>query len=216
MIDRLPVIAPSKISLTEEEVHPGLQVKIAQGCNDTPCPFASVYGLIDLSYTPEMLPQKHQRPPETPLVPNASRQRFGLLEMEKFSFQLCKRKQHITKLEVKVDGFLDAALVHRAMLQRCQGLFKIGGGFPVGRAQFRFPAGLPGDTGSPCPRVPREKHGGRGAPPVPSSVGVKPLQGFDNRPVQGNPPVLQQAAIGHLMRQGMLEGIFKLRKERFS
>ena len=36
------------------------------------------------------------------------------------------------------------------------------------------------------------------------------LEGLDNARVQHPPPLLQQAAVGHLVRQGMLEGVVLL------
>jgi hypothetical protein len=39
------------------------------------------------------------------------------------------------------------------------------------------------------------------------------LQGLDNTGMQHPPPLLEQAAVGHLMRQGMLERVRALREE---
>ena len=36
------------------------------------------------------------------------------------------------------------------------------------------------------------------------------LEGLDQACVQYPPPLQQQAVVGHLMRQGMLEGVFRL------
>jgi len=41
-------------------------------------------------------------------------------------------------------------------------------------------------------------------------LGYQRLQGLDHARVQHPPPLLQEAAIGHLMRQGVLEGVFLL------
>jgi hypothetical protein len=45
--------------------------------------------------------------------------------------------------------------------------------------------------------------------PVPGEC----LEAFDNAGMQRPPPLLEQTPIGHLVRQGMLEGVFRLRKE---
>ena len=45
--------------------------------------------------------------------------------------------------------------------------------------------------------------------PVPSER----LEGLDDAGMQRSPPLLQQAAVGHLVRQGMLEGVFQLGEE---
>ena len=44
-------------------------------------------------------------------------------------------------------------------------------------------------------------------------VGRERLEGLDNARVQHPPPLLQEAAVGHLLRQGMLEGIGRLGEE---
>src|SRR5215831_7926798 len=41
----------------------------------------------------------------------------------------------------------------------------------------------------------------------------EPFQGLDNTGMQRAPPLLQQATVGHLVRQGVLEGVFWLREE---
>jgi hypothetical protein len=41
-------------------------------------------------------------------------------------------------------------------------------------------------------------------------LGREHLEGPDNTRVQHSPPLLQEAAVGHLVRQGMLEGVFLL------
>jgi hypothetical protein len=41
-------------------------------------------------------------------------------------------------------------------------------------------------------------------------VGRERLEGLDNAPVQHPPPFQQEAAVGYLVRQGVLEGVFQL------
>ena len=42
--------------------------------------------------------------------------------------------------------------------------------------------------------------------PVPG----EPLEGLDSASMQRSSPLVQQAAVGHLVRQGMLKGVFRL------
>ena len=44
-------------------------------------------------------------------------------------------------------------------------------------------------------------------------VGGERLDGLDQARVQPPPPLQQQAAVGHLVGQGMLEGVFRLREQ---
>ena len=41
-------------------------------------------------------------------------------------------------------------------------------------------------------------------------VGRQRLESLDNAPVQPPPPLQQETAVGHLVRQGMLEGVVRL------
>ena len=45
------------------------------------------------------------------------------------------------------------------------------------------------------------------------TVGIEPFAGFDDAGVQGTAPLLQQTAIGHLVGEGVLEGVFELGEE---
>ena len=44
-------------------------------------------------------------------------------------------------------------------------------------------------------------------------VGRERLEGFDDARVQPPPPLQQQTAVGHLVRQGMLKSVFRLREQ---
>jgi hypothetical protein len=44
-------------------------------------------------------------------------------------------------------------------------------------------------------------------------LGRECLQGLDQARVQHPPPLQQEAAVGHLMRQGMREGVVRLREQ---
>ena len=45
------------------------------------------------------------------------------------------------------------------------------------------------------------------------SVGIQPFDGLDDVVVEGAPPLLEEAAIGDLVGESMLEGVFQLGKE---
>ena len=41
-------------------------------------------------------------------------------------------------------------------------------------------------------------------------VGIEPLDGLHDPAMEGAPPVLEQTAIGHVVGQGMLEGVLEV------
>ena len=45
---------------------------------------------------------------------------------------------------------------------------------------------------------------------VGEAIGIEPFDGLDNARVQRPSPLLEQAAIGHLMGEGMLKGVLPL------
>jgi hypothetical protein len=45
------------------------------------------------------------------------------------------------------------------------------------------------------------------------ALGMERLEGLHNLGVQAAPPVLEQAAVGHLSGEGMLEGVGEIREE---
>ena len=45
------------------------------------------------------------------------------------------------------------------------------------------------------------------------TVGIEPFDGFDDAGVQGPPPLLQETAVGHLVGEGVLEGVLELGEE---
>ena len=71
----------------------------------------------------------------------------------------------------------------------------------------------PGNRLRPCPRLTAQGVLGQSFYLLRAPVPREPLQGLDNACVQPPPPLLQQAPVGHLMGQGMLEGIVPLGEE---
>src|SRR5262249_21994889 len=45
------------------------------------------------------------------------------------------------------------------------------------------------------------------------TVGIEPFTGFDDAGVEGMSPLLQKTTVGHLVGEGMLEGVFELGEE---
>ena len=107
---------------------------------------------------------------------------------------------------------------HRAAVSgRCaegrQRLLEAADGLPVGRAAERLGAGLAeiGDRLLPhlaAERVVREPLDVLGEP-----VGVEPLDGLDDPGVEGAPPLLEQAAVGDLVGEGVLERVLEVGEE---
>src|SRR2546426_6427828 len=52
--------------------------------------------------------------------------------------------------------------------------------------------------------------------PLGPPLGREHLEGLDQAPVQPPPPLPQEAVVGHLVRQGMLEGVFGSGNRRVS
>jgi hypothetical protein len=46
------------------------------------------------------------------------------------------------------------------------------------------------------------------------AVGVQCLDGLHNLPMYGTPPLVEQAAVGDLVRERVLEGVFEIGEQR--
>ena len=101
----------------------------------------------------------------------------------------------------------------RELGQDMQGLLIIRHGFAVGRARRGLAPGLPEVATALSQTSPLQGMMGQPFDLVGQPVGREPLDDLNELGVQSLPPLLHEAPIGDLMRQGVLEGVFRLGKE---
>ena len=101
----------------------------------------------------------------------------------------------------------------REMLQRHQRLLEAPYRFPVGRARGGLGTGLTKVRKGFSPHLAPEGMVREAFNLFIQAVGIQPFDGLDNPGVEGAPTLLEQAAIGHLLRERVLERVFELRKQ---
>src|SRR5262249_8348061 len=85
--------------------------------------------------------------------------------------------------------------------------------FTVGRPRHRLLPCLPALRKSLGPPLPPQGVVGQAFGLLSYPVPSESFQGPDDARMQRPPPLLEEAAVGHLVRQGVLEGVFQLGEE---
>src|SRR5712691_4232542 len=126
---------------------------------------------------------------------------------------LAEWQERIAQAEAEIDRLLPCILTLREMLQRDQRLLEAPHCFSVSRAHGRLDAGLAAVHQGLLPYLSAQGMmrelldlGGQ-------AVGIERLDDVHDAGVERAPPFLEQAPIGHLLRESMLEGVSELRKE---
>ena len=97
--------------------------------------------------------------------------------------------------------------------QRRQRLLEVCDRLAVGRARERLGAGLPEVGDGLSHSFAPERMVGQPVDVLGQPVGIEPLDGLHDPAVEGAPPVLEQAAVGDLVGEGVLERVFDVGEE---
>ena len=118
--------------------------------------------------------------------------------------------ERVSESESNVDAVLQRLLGLGKMGERGQRLLEVRHRVSVGRAGEGFGRGLPQVGHCLVPELATESMVGQLLDVLGQPVGIEPLEGFDDPAIEGSPPILEQAAIGHVVSQGMLEGVLEV------
>jgi hypothetical protein len=118
-----------------------------------------------------------------------------------------ERQEGVTQLQSEVDGLHQGVWAFREMLQGDQGLFKARRRLLVGRACHGPGSRLPAVGQCFVPDLAPQRMVCQTVHLLSKTLGGERFQGGNNASVYGAAPFVQQPPIGHLMRQGVLEGI---------
>ena len=114
-------------------------------------------------------------------------------------------------VEVEIDGLLRPLATLRKMLERVERLLEAGDRLPVGRARHRLLSGLTEIADGLLPHLAPERVVGQALDVLREPLGVEALDGLDDPGVERAPALLEEAAVGHLVGQGVLEGVLERR-----
>src|SRR5262249_48256917 len=115
------------------------------------------------------------------------------------------------ELEVNIEPALQCGSVLREMLEGFQRVFEPGGGLLERGTIQRLRAGLPEIAHGGLPDFAIEGMMGEPLDVLSQAAGMEPLDGLDNPGVQRAATVLEHAAVGYLVREGVLEGVLGVR-----
>src|SRR5262249_53802550 len=123
------------------------------------------------------------------------------------------RSERRVESKPQIDGLLACVALLRQMMQGAERLLKGLYGLAVGRPRHGLLPGLPEVRQGLVPHFAAQGLVGQAfgllGPPVPSER----FEGRDDAGMQRPPSLLEQTTVGHLMGQGMLEGVLTLGKE---
>ena len=154
-----------------------------------------------------------RHPSEPPLVVERPGQGFGFPEIPLDPREFCQREERVSQVEADIDGLLQRLASLGEMGQRRQRLLEVRERLPVGRAGEGLGPGLPEVGHRLLPRFAPQRVVGQPFDVLGQPVGIEPLDGLHDLAMEGAPPVLEQTAIGHVVGQGMLEGVLKVRED---
>ena len=210
-----PTIVPlGLVGLSEAEVRLRLRDAIAICRGESEGTLASGNGLVIGTLTRERNREKTQDLSQPTRVVEGHSEGFGLTQIRQYTPRGDGHwSERRAQGEPEVDGLLTRVAPLWQMRQGAEGLLEVLYGLAVGRPRH----GL-------LPRLPAVR---QGLVPHLASQGmvrqafdllchaVSGVKGLDNTGMQRLAPLLQQAAVGHFVGQGMLEGVLALGKQAY-
>src|SRR5207247_4629267 len=101
----------------------------------------------------------------------------------------------------------------REMPERVERLVETGRRLPMGRARRGLPSGLVEKGDRFLPHLAPERVVGQTLDVFREPLGVEAFDGLDDPGVESAPALVQEASVGHLMDERVLEGVFEVREE---
>ncbi|HSE94534.1 MAG TPA: hypothetical protein VLD61_01500, partial [Methylomirabilota bacterium] len=128
-------------------------------------------------------------------------------------FILTERPERMAQLDPKIDCLGERVTIFRQVIQGVEGLFQVGRGFPIGGAGEGLGPSLSEVRDGPAPRLTPEGVVSELFDVLCQPFGMEPLDGFYDLAIESAPPVVEEAPVGHVMGQGVLEGVLEVREE---
>ena len=124
--------------------------------------------------------------------------------------QIARWTERQAQGEPEIDGLLARVARLRQMREGTERLLEVPHGLAVGRPRQGLLPRLPAVRQGLVPHLAPQGMVRQAFDLLGHPVPGERLQGRDNAGMQHPPPLLQQAAVGHLLRQGVLEGVDQL------
>ena len=138
---------------------------------------------------------------------------LGLAQERQDTPKVARRMERRAQGEPEVDGLLARGALLRQMLEGTERLLEVLHGLAVGRPRHGLLSRLPAVRQGLVPHFAPQGMVRQAFDLLGYPVSGECLKGLDDAGMQHPPPLLQQAAVGNLMGQGVLEGVLALGKE---
>ena len=133
--------------------------------------------------------------------------RLGFTQVVKGALDSSEREEHRPQVQPDIDGLFMCVTTLREMRQRCQGLLQVGHRLLVGRAIGGLAPRLTAVGHRLVPDLAAERVMCQPFHLVGHTVLIEPFDGGDDVAVERALSLLEQAPVGHLVRQGVREGV---------
>ena len=142
-------------------------------------------------------------------------ERLGLVQVVDSRLGFARaRRATARKLEPQVDGLLAGRAARRQVPERLERLLEVGHRLAVRRARRRLRARPAAGRRPPCSHTsPRTRMVGEPLDVLGQAVGVQRLDRLHDPRVQRAPPLLEQAAVGDLVGERVLERVLQVREQ---
>ena len=170
-------------------------------------------GMIWIACQHEMGEQIDRDPSQSVVIAHSFSEGRGVLQADEDSLKLAQERERIAQVEAELGGQHLGVRTRWEMSQRVQCLLEGRHRF-VGRRVGHGPgSGLAAVGHSLVPHLPAQGMVRQALDLLGQPVGREPLQGLHNAGVQRPPTLLEEAAAGHLVGEGVLEGVAALGKQ---
>ena len=150
--------------------------------------------------------------PEPPRIAERLGERQRLLEAVQVSTLLAERHQQLAQLEPDVDRLFHGRPGARQMAERRERLVEVCGGRRVRRAARRPRRGSAAPRHRLVPQLTLHRMMGEALDVVVEAVAVELPDRVHHRGMEGAAPGIEQALVGDLVRQRVLEGVLEVRE----
>src|SRR5713101_7809940 len=152
-----------------------------------------------------MVRQADGNPSQSELITDALGENFGLAKVVEDSPVLSEGVERIAKVQPQIDPLLEGFTTLRKMREGSERLLKAGDRFPVGGACGGLRPGLTKVTDRLVPDLGQERMVREAINLLGETVAIALFDRLHDPCVEGPPLVLEQAGIGDLVGEGVLE-----------
>jgi hypothetical protein len=210
---RLTVVPQVAVDMPQVELRDDREANIPQGSGNRQGALARGEGTVRVACKRKMGEQKGRDPSQPGLIAQGLGKGFGFLQADEDPFPLSQREERSAQVETEIDGLREGITRLRQTPEGTERLLEVLHGLAVGRACHGLLPRLPAVRQGLVPHLPPQGMVGQAFDLLGHPVAGERLQGLDDVGIEYPPPLLQEAPVGHLLGEDMLEGVRVLGKE---